>query len=1335
VSNNYPVATNAPHHPPCSEDSRDAVERAYRRTRLGDAGFSLIEVVIALVVLLSATVATASLVSTSVKVNSNSRYKQVATDIASSVLDCAVQQGGAQLLTDLQTTGQWGTPPAPCGGASVREGGVTYSLEQEIGAGAGGCSAPQAGVPNELVVTEFVTWGNGASGSWWTSSSGKVVQETSYAAVPGAALNSSLGNILVQVTDDAANGQANVYVVATFNGTPPATENSTTTTNGCVLFPNVATGSWTITATRGGSLDPNMNTTATWTGNVPAGLTTAAPIKLSQEATITPNYTLTAGNLPTNNANGNSLASSLPLSLYNSKLTTNPYVTSPPAEVYPYTSSSPSYTVVPGSCGTDSAPDGYATDGQPVNVSDTGALNSQTVTVPLTPVAVVADSGGASVAGATVTAQVSSATGTVPDPACSNSNPMPTLNLGTTCTGGTCLVNYVHPNSSKQSDVGQALLLSFTKASGAPTVTNSNRSNPRPAVEASVRAVHAGQSAHPSQTGAAVSPKSKAQPVRAEAVRARPSVTKSTSRTPREASSSKVAAPSAQPKISPRLTNTTTTLSSSANPSTYGQSVTLTATVSPNNGIGGSVAFSVNGSSIAGCTAQTLSKPGSNWQATCTTSTLPVGSDLIVAAYSGNLLYNPSTTAVTTLVDSSGHANTGTIEGGVTLGAAGPTSLGANGISLDGSTGWVQTANSYSNPENFSVVAWFKSSSANNTIISFTNSQGNGTPSNYDRLLWLDSNGKLVWGTYSGSATQEITSASAYDDGNWHMAVAEIASSGTPGMYLYVDGSLVASKSSYTTAQNYTGYWHLGWGYYGGGWSDSPGSSDFFSGSLSEMAYVPSELTGAQITTLYGETTTSNYSTAMLARSPSAYWAMQDSPGFIQTVNKAATTTTVTSSLNPSVSGQAVTFTATVSPNDGGGSVAFYSNGSSISGCTAQTLANVSGSYQATCTTSSLAAGSDTITATYSGDGDYNASTSTGITQTVKTATTTTLASSANPSTYGQAVTFTATVAPNDGSGTVGFTANGSSISGCTAQTLSKPGSSWQATCTTSTLPVGSITIVATYSGDSAYGGSTSSNFTQTVNAITTTTTLASSANPSVYGQSVTFTATVSPDDGGGSVAFKANGSSITGCTAQSLSLVGGNYQATCTVASLAVGSNTITASYGGDTNYAASTSSNLTQTVNKANTTTTLLTNPSSQLQGLPVTLTANVAPVAPGAGTPTGTVTFYNGATALCSNVALSSGTATCVTSSLPSGNDNLTATYSGDTHFLGSTSSGSSEQINAATAGTPTGLPYGTFKITATSGSKSGWAVVTVANGGIVIDAGTAYLSGVELIIPVS
>jgi len=285
------------------------------------------------------------------------------------------------------------------------------------------------------------------------------------------------------------------------------------------------------------------------------------------------------------------------------------------------------------------------------------------------------------------------------------------------------------------------------------------------------------------------------------------------------------------------------------------------------------------------------------------------------------------------------------------------------------------------------------------------------------------------------------------------------------------------------------------------------------------------------------------------------------------------------------------------------------------------------------------------------------------------TATTTTLTSSLNPSTYGQAVTSTAEVTskagtPPDG-GTVSFM-KGTTVLG--TGTLSGGSASF----TTSTLKVGANAIKAVYAGDSNFASSTSKAVSQVVDKATTTTTLASSQNPSNFGQSVTFTATVAPQFSGtptGTVTFN-NGTTKLG----TVSLSGGvaSYKTT----KLAVGTESITAVYDGSISFTTSTSNALSQAVNQASTTTTLVSslNPSTYKQA--VTFTATVSPQF--SGTVTGTVSFYDGAT-LLKTVALSGDKAKFTTAKLTAGAHSITATYNGSTDFTGSSSAPLPQTVN--------------------------------------------------------
>jgi hypothetical protein len=181
----------------------------------------------------------------------------------------------------------------------------------------------------------------------------------------------------------------------------------------------------------------------------------------------------------------------------------------------------------------------------------------------------------------------------------------------------------------------------------------------------------------------------------------------------------------------------------------------------------------------------------------------------------------------------------------------------------------------------------------------------------------------------------------------------------------------------------------------------------------------------------------------------------------------------------------------------------------------------------------------------------------------------TVLVSSSNPSNGGQAVTFTASVTGSGGTptGTVSF------YDGTTRIGMGTLNGSGVATFITASLSGGGHTMTATYSGDSNFSSSTSTAFTQTVTNLTASATaLLSSLNPATSGQSVTFTATVSSY---GSLTTTPTGSVTFYDSTASLGMMAlnGSGVATLATSSLSVASHTITATYGGDTNYSPSSS------------------------------------------------------------------------------------------------------------------------------------------------------------------
>jgi len=252
------------------------------------------------------------------------------------------------------------------------------------------------------------------------------------------------------------------------------------------------------------------------------------------------------------------------------------------------------------------------------------------------------------------------------------------------------------------------------------------------------------------------------------------------------------------------------------------------------------------------------------------------------------------------------------------------------------------------------------------------------------------------------------------------------------------------------------------------------------------------------------------------------------------------------------------------------------------------------------------------------------------------------------------------------------------------------------------------------YYGTSMGSGSVSTSTWPVDEAYDTTTDVAIFPVAPLVGDGVTLTATVSPVSPGtgtpaGSVAFFSGGNPIAGCGAQALS----SGQATCTTSFGAVGAYTITAQYGGAAEFHASTSPGYTLVIPSA-TSTTLAASPNPSTTGQSVTLTATVS--SPG-GVPAGNVAFFDGATMIGAGTLNASGVATQAAAFAINGTHNLTAQYAGSAYFLGSTSDTLSQQVQSTTP--PDGFNP------AVDGAV--WALAVQPDGKVVVGGTFASMGG--------
>ena len=743
---------------------------------------------------------------------------------------------------------------------------------------------------------------------------------------------------------------------------------------------------------------------------------------------------------------------------------------------------------------------------------------------------------------------------------------------------------------------------------------------------------------------------------------------------------------------------TAVALTSSANPSLVNQSVTFTATVTAPDGGGlmpdGTVSF------FDGATLLTEVQL-SGGVATYTTSALAAGAHPITAVYSGDVTKE--------ILGETSAVLTQNVQAAATL-----------TVATSGSP------SNYGNPVTFTATIASSATTAASGTVTFFDAGvmiGSGVLNAANPDIAQFATSTLAVGTHPITAT--------YAGDNFNSAAASVAINQVVDQTVTsVTLAAAPNPGVQGTAETLTATVKITQG------AGTPTGVVTFTSGVTVLGTA--NLTAAGIATISTVLAPGNYSIVATYAGDTDDAGSQSAP-FALTVENSSTTT-VTATPDPSLFGQAVTFTVQVTSGAGGtipaGTVTLFDTFGGVKNALSGALA-LDTSGATTFTTSTLAVGAHSITASYSGDTSHGASTSTdnGVSpwsQIVEEQTAVALTTSVNPSLVGQPVTFTATVtAPNGGGilpdGTVSFL-DGNTIL-FTGQLVGGV-----LTYTTSTLANGLHPITAVYSGDAAKEilGETSAVLNQDVQA-TATIIVTTSGSPSFYGAPVTFTATIASGAttaAGGAVNFFDAGVKI----GSGILNAANPDIAQFTTSALAVGTHPITATYAGDNSNTAAASAPISQVVTQSLTATTVTASPNPGIAGVAETITATVK-VTQGASTPTGLVTFTSGAVVLGTANLNASGTAT-ISPVLAAGNYSIVATYAGDTNDAGSQSAplaltvaqATTVTVVAAVPNPSSWLQAVTFTATVTGNGAVPTGTVEFFASGTVIGAAPLNTSGV-------
>ena len=173
----------------------------------------------------------------------------------------------------------------------------------------------------------------------------------------------------------------------------------------------------------------------------------------------------------------------------------------------------------------------------------------------------------------------------------------------------------------------------------------------------------------------------------------------------------------------------------------------------------------------------------------------------------------------------------------------------SHAVRFDGSSGFAYTTAPMTNPQTFSVQLWFATTTyTGGKLIGFGNGVNGAASDKHDRQIYMTNSGKLTFGVFDGTATQTTTTSTSYNDGAWHLVTATF--SADTGMRLYIDGVLSTSRRQATVAQDYTGYWRVGYDAINEVWPGKP-NSEHFNGSIAQVSVFTTLLSASDVADQY----------------------------------------------------------------------------------------------------------------------------------------------------------------------------------------------------------------------------------------------------------------------------------------------------------------------------------------------------------------------------------------------------------------------------------------------------------------------------------------------------